>query len=119
VINLSYILVGLVTGFASGCLGIGGGIIAIPALVYIYGLTQHQAQGTSLAMMVLPITFFATLKYYQSGNVKIVMALLLALGFIFGGILGAALIQPIPEMLLKRIFGSVLLIVALKMIFFG
>lgn len=115
--NLSYILVGLFVGVFSGFLGLGGGLVAIPILVYGYGLTQHQAQGTSLAMMVPPITILAAIRYYYSGNVKLGMAALLAAGFIAGGLIGAHIVQYIPNDALKKIFGIFLFFVSIRMIF--
>ena len=117
-INVSYVILGLAMGILSGFLGIGGGIILIPALVYFYGLTQHQAQGTSLAVMVPPITLLAALRYYYNGNVKIGITLLIACGFALGGLLGANMAQYIPTDSLKKIFGIVLLCTSIKMIFF-
>ena len=113
-----YIIIGLIAGASSGLLGIGGGTILIPALVYIWGFTQHQAQGTTLALMVLPIGLLAAVKYYTSGNVDLNIVLFLAIGFFAGGLLGAVIAQPIPDDLLKRFFGAFLMVVAARMIFF-
>jgi hypothetical protein len=99
-------------------LGIGGGIILIPALIFIFGLSQLQAQGTTLALMVPPIGLLAALRYYQSGNVKLGMAGFICLGFFAGGLIGANLVQNIPEHLLRRIFAVFLFLVSLRM-FFG
>jgi uncharacterized membrane protein YfcA len=115
--QLSYIFLGLIAGVFGGMFGIGGGSVMIPAMVYLFGLTQHQAQGTTLAIMVPPIGLLAAWRYYQSGNVKLGMAAFVCAGFVVGGLLGAHLIQNIPETLLKRMFGVFLLIVSLKMIF--
>lgn len=117
-IQLAYIALGLAAGTFSGFMGLGGGILLTPALVYIFGLTQHQAQGTSLAVMVPPITLLAALRYYYSGNVKLDIAMFIALGFIVGGLLGAQIVQAVPELVLKKIFGGILLIIAIKMIIF-
>ncbi|MBL7151046.1 MAG: sulfite exporter TauE/SafE family protein [Candidatus Omnitrophica bacterium] len=111
-----YIALGLIAGIASGILGIGGGMILIPAMVFVFGLTQHQAQGTTLALMVPPIGLLAALRYYQSGNVKLGMAAFICLGFFVGGLIGANMVQNVPELFLKRLFGAVLLIVAVRMI---
>ena len=111
-----YIVLGLLAGACSGFLGIGGGTIIIPVLVYVFGLTQHQAQGTTLALMVPPIGLLAALKYYYEGNVDIRIAAFICLGFFIGGLLGAYLVTPVPEAILKKVFGVFLIGVALKMI---
>ncbi|MFH1578034.1 MAG: sulfite exporter TauE/SafE family protein [Candidatus Omnitrophota bacterium] len=111
-----YVLLGLLAGTCSGFLGIGGGTIIIPVLVYMFGLSQHQAQGTTLALMVLPIGLLAALKYYAEGNVNIQIAVFICLGFFIGGLLGAHLVTPVSEPLLKKIFGIFLMGVALKML---
>ena len=111
------ILLGLTAGVFGGMFGIGGGVILIPAMVYFFGLTQHQAQGTTLAIMVPPIGLLAAWRYYQSGNVKLGMAVLICAGFFIGGYLGASLVQKVPDLLMKRMFGGFLMLVALKMIF--
>ncbi|MBN2452895.1 MAG: sulfite exporter TauE/SafE family protein [Candidatus Omnitrophica bacterium] len=116
--QLAYIGIGLITGLLAGSLGIGGGIVIVPLLVYGFGLTQHQAQGTSLAIMIPPITLLAALRYYYSGNVKLNMAAFIAAGFAIGGLVGASLIQKMPEIALRRIFGGALLLTSLKMLFF-
>jgi len=112
-----YILLGLVAGIFAGMFGIGGATILIPALVFLFGLTQHQAQGTTLAILVPPIGLLAALKYYYNGNVKLGMAGFICLGFFIGGLIGASLIQNIADPLLKRLFGIFLLVVSLNMIF--
>lgn len=110
-----YILLGLVAGIFGGIFGIGGGTILIPAMVFFFGLTQHQAQGTTLALMVPPIGLLAAWRYYQSGNVKLGMAGFICLGFFIGGLIGASLIQNLSDPLLKRLFGIFLLFVSLRM----
>ena len=112
-----YIILGLIAGVLSGMLGIGGGIILVPALVFILGLTQHQAQGTTLALMVPPIGLLAALRYYQSGNVKLGMAGFICIGFFVGGLLGANLVQDLSEPLLRKGFAIFLLFVSLRMLF--
>jgi len=114
--SLLYVTLGLVAGVFGGMFGIGGGAILIPALVYLFGLTQHQAQGTTLAIMVPPIGLLAALRYYYSGNVKLGMAGFICLGFFIGGLVGAHLIQGIGDIALKRSFGVFLAIIAVRMI---
>ncbi|MCP4653075.1 MAG: sulfite exporter TauE/SafE family protein [Candidatus Omnitrophica bacterium] len=111
------IILGLVAGIASGFFGIGGGAILVPSLMYILGLTQHQAQGTTLAIMIPPIGLLAALKYYQQGNVNLSVAVFVCLGVFIGGFLGAHLAHKLPEIVLKRAFGALLLILSIKMIF--
>jgi uncharacterized membrane protein YfcA len=113
-----YLLLGLAAGALSGLIGIGGGIIIVPALVFLFGLTQHQAQGTTLALMVPPIGILAALTYYNQGFVNLKIAVFVCLGFVVGGWLGAKLATSLSNDLLERLFGIALLVVAVKMIFF-
>lgn len=113
---LLFLILGLVAGAVSGLLGIGGGILIVPCLVFIAGLTQHMAQGTTLALMVPPIGLLAAWTYYKQGHVDIKIAALICLGFFFGGLLGAKFATAINATLLKKLFGIALLITALKMI---
>lgn len=112
-----YVILGLVAGIFSGMFGIGGGTILIPALVFILGLTQHQAQGTTLAIMIPPIGLLAAWRYWQAGNVKISLAGFICIGFFIGGLLGANLIHNVSDPMLKKLFGIYLLFISLRMIF--
>jgi uncharacterized membrane protein YfcA len=111
-----YLLVGLLGGIFSGMLGIGGGIVMVPALAFLFGLSQHQAQGTTLALMVPPIGLLAAWTYYKAGFVDLKIAAFVCLGFFFGGLVGAKLVVGLPDPLLRKIFGVALLIVAIKII---
>ncbi|MBA7654360.1 hypothetical protein ES703_62237 [subsurface metagenome] len=111
-----YLLLGLVAGTFSGLIGIGGAIIIIPALVLLFGLSQHTAQGTTLALMVPPIGLLAAWTYYKSGFVDLKVAGLICLGFFVGGLVGARFATEISEQVLRRLFGVVLLLASLKMI---
>ena len=110
-------LLGLAAGILSGLIGIGGGIIIVPALVFIFGFSQHQAQGTTLALLVPPIGILAAYNYYKAGHVDLRIALLLAIAFIAGSYFGSKLAIRLPQELLKKIFGIFLLLVAIKMLF--
>jgi uncharacterized membrane protein YfcA len=113
-----YLILGVIAGILSGVFGIGGGTILIPALVFLFGLTQHQAQGTTLAILVPPIGLLAALRYYYAGNVKLNMAAFICIGFFFGALLGAHYIQAVPDSMLKRLFGIYLVVLGARMIFF-
>ncbi len=113
---LFLICVGLLAGFLSGILGIGGGIVMVPLLLVI-GFTQHQAQGISLAAMLPPVTLLAVLQYVKAGHVDWKIALVISATFIIGGLFGSKLAIIINEQLLKKIFGFLMLIISLKMIF--
>lgn len=113
---LFLVCIGLLAGFLSGILGIGGGIVMVPLLLVI-GFTQHQAQGISLAAMLPPVTLLAVLQYSKEGYVDWKIALVISATFIIGGLFGSKLAVVINEQLLKRIFGVLMLIIALKMIF--
>jgi len=114
---LILIVLGIITGFLAGMLGIGGGIIVIPALVMIMGMSQQSAQGTSLAMMLPPIGIMAVINYYKAGHVDIRVALILAAMFLAGSYFGSKMAVKIPQDLLKKIFGVFLMVVAIKMLF--
>jgi uncharacterized membrane protein YfcA len=112
-----YVALGLGAGICAGIFGIGGGVVLIPALVYLFGLSQHQAQGTTLAILVPPIGLLAALRYYYSGNVKLNMAGFICMGFFVGGLIGAHFVHSVPGPMLKRFFGVFLLAISVKMIF--
>jgi len=114
---LLYLLLGFVAGALSGLIGIGGGVIIVPALVFLFGLSQHQAQGTTLALLIPPIGILAAWMYYQQGYVDVKIAALICLGFFFGSFLGAKVATGLSNIMLERIFGVALLLIALKMIF--
>jgi len=112
------LLIGILAGFLSGILGIGGGIIIIPALVMILGFSQKLAQGTTLALMLPPISIFAVIQYYQKGFVDIKVSIFVIVGFIIGSLFSSKIAMFLPEMVLKKIFGVLLFLVAIKMFFF-
>jgi uncharacterized protein len=112
-----YLVLGLAAGILGGLFGIGGGIIIIPAFIYIFGMSQHMAQGTTLALMVPPIGLLAAWTYYNHGDVNLKVAAFVCLGFFIGGLLGAKVAVGIPDTLLRKMFGVFLLAIAVHMIF--
>ncbi|MEW6386301.1 MAG: TSUP family transporter [Thermodesulfobacteriota bacterium] len=114
---LLFMLLGLVAGAFSGLIGVGGGVIIVPALVFLFGLSQHAAQGTTLACLVPPIGLLAAWAYYQEGYVDIHVVAWLCLGFFIGGFFGAKLANYLSNLALERVFGVAMLLIALKMIF--
>ena len=115
--NWLILLVGVVVGAFSGVVGIGGGILFVPALVWLFGMDQHRAQGTSLGALLAPVGLLAFLEYYRKGNADIRVAALLAVGFLVGGYFGALGAQAIPEIWLRRIFATTLVAVGAYMFF--
>ncbi len=111
------LLVGLIVGMVSGVVGIGGGILFVPALVWLFGMNQLKAQGTSLGALLAPVGIFAFYEYYRKGNADLRIALLLAAGFLVGGYLGAVGAQHIPEVWLRRIFALTLILIGGRMFF--
>jgi len=112
---LLYVLLGLVAGVLSGLIGIGGGVIIVPALIFLFGLSQHEAQGTTLALLVPPIGFLAAWIYYRQHYVHLNIAALICVGFLLGGLLGARVATHLPNTTLERVFGVALLLISLKM----
>lgn len=110
------ILIGLLSGILSGTLGIGGAILTIPAMVFILGMSQQNAQGTSLAFMLPPVGILAVWNYHKAGLVNWKFALVLAVMFFIGAYFGSVFSVHLPEKLLKKIFGVLLLLLSVKMI---
>ena len=108
---------GLAIGIISGMLGIGGGVLLIPGLILLLGFTQQEAQGTSLAAMVPPIGIFAAIVYWRNGHVQIPIAVLVAIGFMLGALLGAMLVPYIATTWLRMGFGCLLLYVGALFVF--
>lgn len=107
---LWFLLVGMFTGAASGFFGIGGGVFVIPAMVYLFGFSQKMATGTSLAMLLPPIGLLAFFHYYRAGHVSVPAAVLLITGFLAGSYLSAGYAVSLPDLLLKRLFGGILMV---------
>jgi uncharacterized membrane protein YfcA len=113
---LIIILVGLAAGMLSGLVGIGGGIIIVPALVFFLGFSQHQAQGTSLGILLLPAGIFAVINYYKQGFIDLKVVLILFSGFLIGGWLGSRISLGMSETVVKKIFAFVLILIAGKIL---
>ena len=114
---IAFVSLGLLAGILSGLLGIGGGLVMVPALALIFGMTQHQAQGTTLAAMIPPVALLSVWIYYKQGDVDLKVAGLLCAGLFIGGYFGAKFAMIVPQLLLRRIFGVLFLAAALRMIF--
>lgn len=107
---VGFLFIGAFTGAVSGMFGIGGGVFVIPAMVYLFGFSQKTATGTSLGMLLPPIGILAFLQFYKAGHVSVPAAILLVLGFLAGSYLSAGYAVSLPEILLKRLFGGVLVV---------
>jgi uncharacterized membrane protein YfcA len=119
VLYVQLLLFGAAIGVISGMLGIGGGIVLVPGLMLLFGFSQQEAQGTSLAALIPPIGIFAAMVYYQNGYVKIPVAGAVAAGFMFGALGGALLLPRVPIQSLRLAFGGLLLYLGLSFVFFG
>ena len=114
---ISYILLGLFAGTVSGIVGIGGGVIIVPALIFLFGFSQHIAQGTTLALLVPPIGLLAAYTYYKSGYVDFNVAIFVCVGFLIGGLLGAKISINLSNTILQKVFGSFIIVIGLYMVF--
>jgi uncharacterized protein len=114
--SIGYLLLGLTAGILSGIVGIGGGILIVPALVFLFGFTQQQAQGTTLALLVPPIGILAAWTYYKQGFVDIRVAAIIAAGFLIGSLFGARFATGISNDILGKLFGILLVLIGVKMI---
>jgi uncharacterized protein len=114
---LLLIIIGLLAGLFSGLLGVGGGIVMIPLMVFALGFTQHEAQGTSLAVLAVPVTLIAAFNYYNAGHVNWKYAAVIAVTFVVGAYFGSKIAISIDQGMLKKVFGVILIIVALRLIF--
>jgi uncharacterized protein len=113
---LLLLLTGILAGFVSGILGVGGAIIMVPFLVFLLGMSQHQAQGTSLAVLLFPVGIFAVITYTKNGYVNFKFAIILILAFLLGSYLGSLVAINIPAKALQKIFAILLLAVGVKML---
>jgi uncharacterized membrane protein YfcA len=111
-----YILIGLAGGIMSGLMGVGGGIILIPLMTLLLGMTQHQAQGTSLGIIMF--SFVSMLVYYKKGYVNLNLVFLIGIGFVIGGFISSQIVSMIPAAILRKCFAVLMIIVACRMLFF-
>ncbi|MFO0762226.1 MAG: sulfite exporter TauE/SafE family protein [Byssovorax sp.] len=116
-LTLALLATGAGIGVISGMLGIGGAVMLVPVLVFGFGFSQARAQGTSIGALIPPIGIFAAIQYYRNGMLDVRAAGLIALGFLFGALGGAALVPYVPQIWLKRIFASLLVYVAVRLMF--
>jgi|ERR1700694_575089 len=115
-IILILIMIGLFAGVLSGLVGVGGGIIVVPALIYFLNFTQHQAQGTSLGLLLLPVGILAVMNYYHKGFIDIKVVGIMAIAFVVGGWLGSKVALTVSEEAVKKIFAVLLFYTAFKML---
>ena len=115
---ISLVVIGLLAGVLSGFMGVGGGVVMIPLMVVLLGFSQHEAQGTSLAVLAIPVTFLAAYNYYTEGHVNWKFAIIIALAFVVGGYLGSKFAVSIDQNILKKVF-AVILVIAAARLFFG
>lgn len=113
---IAFIALGVVAGVLSGLIGIGGGVIIVPALVFLFQFSQHRAEGTTLALMIPPIGILAVMPYFRNGHVDITAAALICLGFVFGGWAGGHWANAMSTTTLQRVFGVTLLILGARML---
>lgn len=110
------LLIGLAAGVFGGMVGLGGGVIMIPALIFLMGMTQLEAQGTSLAVMLPPVGLFAVMNYYKSGNLNFKYAMLIAVAFLIGGYFGSKIALNIPVTVVRKVFAIAMIAMALRML---
>lgn len=111
------LIIGVVAGMLGGLVGIGGGIIIVPALILFLGKSQLQAQGISLALIMFPVGILGVMQYYKQGHVDFSIVLILAIGFILGSFLGSKIAMDLPQDIIRKLFACLLIIVAVKMLF--
>jgi len=112
------IIIGIAAGILGGMVGVGGGIVIVPALVFFLGFSQKMAQGTSLGILLLPVGLFGVMQYYKEGYVDMKVVLIISAGFLLGSLFGSKLALSLPQDTVKKIFAVLLIIVAIKMLFF-
>ena len=112
------LILGIIAGYFSGLIGIGGGVIIVPALIILFGFSQHMAQGTTLALLIPPIGILAVMDYYKKGYVDVKAAIFICAGFVIGGYLGGRMSLGLSEAVLRKVFSLILIIIGVRMFFF-
>lgn len=112
------ILVGIAAGMLSGLVGVGGGIIIVPALVFFLGFSQKMAQGTSLGILLLPVGILGLIQYYKQGYVDLKVVLIISLAFLFGSYFGSKIALRLPQDTIRKIFAVFMILIAIKLLFF-
>ncbi|MBX2919647.1 MAG: sulfite exporter TauE/SafE family protein [Ferruginibacter sp.] len=112
------IMVGIAAGVLSGLVGIGGGIIIVPALVYFLAFSQKMAQGTSLGILLLPIGLLGVIQYYKQGYIDIRVVVIISLAFFAGSYFGSKIALSLPQESLKKVFAVLMILISIKMLFF-
>ena len=114
---LIILVIGVFAGAFGGFIGVGGGLIVVPCLVYFIGMSQHTAQGTSLAMMLPPIGLIAVYNYYKQGHVDFKVAAILCISFVAGSFFGSKIALSLPADQIKKAFGVMIILLGIKMVF--
>lgn len=112
-----FIVIGCMAGVLSGLFGIGGGIIIVPALIYLCGFSQLKAQGTSLAILLPPVGILAFIDYYKKGYVNVQAGILICIFLVIGSVFGAKLSHAIPVDMMRKLFGILTMLISIKLIF--
>ena len=115
---LILLAIGLFSGMLGGMVGIGGGIVIVPALIYLLGFSQLNAQGTSLALIMFPVGVLGVVNYYKQGHIDFNIVFILAAGFVIGSFLGSKFAMNIPQVFVKKSFAMLMIVIAMKMLFF-
>ena len=115
---LILILVGIAAGMLSGLVGVGGGIIIVPALIFFLGFSQKMAQGTSLGILLLPVGILGVIQYYKQGYIDWKVVLVISAAFLFGSYFGSKIALRLPQETIKKIFAVFMILIAIKLLFF-
>ena len=115
---LIIIVIGIAAGMLSGFVGVGGGIIIVPSLIYFIGFSQKAAQGTSLGLILLPVGILAVMQYYKQGHIDVKVVGILAIGFLAGSYFGSKIALNLPDATVKKVFAILMIVIAIKMLFF-